>query len=153
MHSGNRSVPVRLAALSLALLLPACYVVQPLATPMPAPGTRIVGELSDRGMADMDPLLGPGATEVEGLVALADSSTWQLRVLRVDRRDLSSETWKGERVAFARSTFEDVHVRRLSKSRSYFMAGGILAAALVAARLFNVAGIADSGGGGTAPPQ
>jgi len=124
----------------------------PLAQPMPAPDTRIVAQVTDTGVLAMSNALGPGAREVEGIVAGADSASWDLRLLRVDYRGGSSVVWNGEPVRFPRSALSQAMERRFSKPRSWILAGAITASALLAARFMGVIG-GGSGGDETGPPH
>lgn len=143
----------RVAAGLVALLLPACYVSQPLTTPAPAPNTHIVADLTDRGTADMDPVLGPRAERIDAVVASADTVTWNLKLLRVSRRNARFEPWNGEVVPFPASAFDTVVVRRLSRGRSLLTAAAIAGGTVLLAALFHVVGVGDSNGGGGPTPQ
>jgi hypothetical protein len=147
----HRSVR-RTLALGCTLLLAACYTERPLATPLPAPATRIVAELTDPGIAALSDAIGPGALEVEGLVATADTAAWTLNMLRVDHRDGTSVPWNREVVKFPRSSLTRVMEKRLDRTKSWLAAGAITAGAIIAARLFHLIG-ADEGSEGTPVPQ
>src|SRR5207248_867880 len=67
-------------------LLAACYTQRPLTVPVPAVGTQIVASVTDSGVVAMSNALGPGAVEVEGVIAAADASAWELQLVRVDYR-------------------------------------------------------------------
>ena len=126
-------------------LLAACYTEAPLTTPVPAPETRIVAHVTDSGVVALSNMLGPGAVEVEGVVAAADADSWRLRMSRVDYCGGRSMTWNHEVVTFPRSTLANPTERRLDKGKSWLTAGIITATALLAARLLG------SIGGGETP--
>ena len=146
----NFTRPNRSAALGV-LLLTACYTQTPLETPAPAPASRIIANLSDSGTVVMANAIGPGADEVEGIVASADASAWTLNLVRVEHRGGTSVAWNREQVTFPRYALSKTTVKSLDKSKSW-MAGALIAAgALLASRLFTHGG-ADEPGGGPPPP-
>ncbi len=134
------------------LILPACYTQRPLETPVPSPTTRIIARVTDSGAVALGSSVGPGALEVEGVVATADEAVWNLNVLRVDYRGGSSVIWNRELVSFPRNALSNVNVTRVDKRRSWLTAGLITAGAFLAARLFNQLG-ADENTGTDPTPQ
>ena len=128
-------------ALGLMISLGACYAQRPLAVPVPA--TRVVATVTDSGIVTMSSAIGPGATEVEGVVVSADSSTWTLQLLRVAHRSGNYIVWNREEVTFPRSALTNVTERTLDQKRSLLTAGLITAAAFLIGGLFN----AITGGG------
>jgi hypothetical protein len=127
-------------AAPLLPLVAACYAQGPLITPVPAPGTHIVALVTDSGVVAMSNALGPGSTEVEGVVAAADASAWDLRMVRVDYRGGTSIAWNHELVTFPRPTLTRATEKRLDRGKSWIVAGAITATALLAARLFGAIG-------------
>ena len=138
----------RLGALGLLFMLAACYTQLPLATPLPVPEQRIVAQVTDTGVLAMSNALGPGAQEVEGIVATADATAWDLRMLRVDYRGGSSVTWNQEVVRFPRSALSQANERRFSKGRSWLMAAIVTSTALLAGKFLGIIG----GGDDNTPP-
>jgi hypothetical protein len=126
-----------------------CYTQRPLTAIVPAVGTDVVALLTDSGTVAMGNLLGPGVTEVEGVVAEADGNTWRLLMTRVDQRGGTSTLWNREPVTFPRNALTGVTVRRLDKKRSWMAAGIITATALIAARAFGAFSIPGEGGDAT----
>lgn len=126
----------------------ACWVERPLGTSVPAPQTRIVASVTDSGTVAMAGLIGSGATAVEGFIAAADASSWELSLLQVRHRDGRSVSWSRERVVFPRSALADPRERRLDRTRSWIAAGAIAASAILAAQIFDVVG----GGNEPTPP-
>lgn len=142
--------PRRSVALAV-LLLTACYSLDPLQAPAPPPAARIIATLTDTGTVVMANTVGPGASEIEGIVTSADANTWNLNLVRVEHRGGTSVNWNREPVTFPRYALTNPTVKRLDKTRSW-MAGALIAAgAFVATRLFGSAG-GDEGGGGPPPP-
>jgi len=143
-----RVTVARLGALGLLFMLAACYTQLPLATPLPVPEQRIVAQVTDTGVLAMSNALGPGAQEVEGIVATADATAWDLRMLRVDYRGGSSVTWNQEVVRFPRSALSQANERRFSKGRSWLMAAIVTSTALLAGKFLGIIG----GGDDNTPP-
>jgi hypothetical protein len=136
MHSSGlfrRSV-----ALGLMVSVMACYTQQPLVMAVPAPATRIVAQVTDSGVVAMSDAIGPGSTEVEGLVVSANGESWTLQLVRVDHRDGRSIVWNREQVTFPRDALTNVMERTLDKKRSWLTAGIITASALLVGGLFGV---------------
>jgi hypothetical protein len=139
----------RSVALGLMVSLAGCYTQRPLALAVPAPATRIVATVTDEGVVAMSNAIGPGSTEVEGIVVSANAETWTLQMLRVNHRGGQSVIWNREEVAFPRAALANVTERRLDKKRSWMTAGLITASALLVGGLF---GVITGGEGGEEPP-
>src|SRR5215210_5929555 len=112
------------------LLLTGCYTQAPLDASVPAPAARIIARLTDTGTVVMANTVGPGASEIEGIVTSADANTWSLNLLRVDHLGGTSVAWNREVVSFPRYTLTRPQLKRLDKTRSWG------AAALIAATAF-----------------
>ena len=143
----------RLPVLASACLLAACYTQAPLATAIPAPETRIVAQVTDTGVLAMGNAIGSGATEVEGIVAGADATSWDLRMLRVDYRNGTSVPWNRELVRFPRSALSQATERHFSKGRSWIMAGLLTSTAFLAGRFLGVFGGGDNTQNPPPPPH
>jgi len=139
-------------ATALLLVLCACYTRQPLSTSVPAPATRIVARVTDAGEAAIANAVGPGALEIEGVIASANDTVWNLNLLRVTHRGGSTINWNRELVALPRSALSDVRERRLNKSRSWLTAGAVAAGVLIGARVFGNGGVGEDAGGGIIVP-
>jgi hypothetical protein len=138
----------------LFLTVTACYTQRPLESAVPAPATRIIARVTDSGAVAIGGPVGPGALEVEGIVATADEAVWNVNLTRVDYRGGSSVVWNKELVAFPRNALSHVNVKRVSKSRSWMAAGLIAASAFLASRMFSEIGASGDGpGGGENPPN
>lgn len=136
----------------LFLGVAACYTQRPLETPVPAPATRIIARVTDSGAVAIGGPVGPGALEVEGVVATADETVWNLNLLRVDYRGGTSVVWNRELVSFPRNALSNVSEKKLNKPRSWLAAGLITAGAFLASRMFSQLGADEDGGGGVPPP-
>src|SRR5262245_24223245 len=137
------SRPVAFACL---LSSAACYVERPIDGAVPSPETHIVATVTDSGTVAMANLIGGGATAVEGVIANADASSWELSLLKVWNRE-GQVTWNRERVVFPRSVLSNARERSLDRTRSWLAAGVILAGGIAAAAIFDVVG----GGSETTP--
>ena len=149
--------PMRLTVAYLPLLgsvcLAACFTQAPLAGPVPAPETRIVAMVTDSGVLAMSNAIGPSATEVEGIVAGADATSWDLRLLRVEYRNGQSVPWNRELVRFPRSALSQATERRFSKGRSWIFAGLLTSTAFLAGRFLGVFGGGDNTDNQPPPPH
>jgi len=114
---------------------------------VPAAGTRIVAQVTDSGVVALSNALGAGPVQVEGVVAAADGTSWDLQLVRVDYRGGASVLWNHERVSFPRATLDHPTQKRLDRGKSWLVAGAVTATALLAARLFGAIG------GGETPNQ
>jgi hypothetical protein len=140
-------------AVVLLPLIAACYTQGPLTAPVPAPETRVVAQVTDSGLVAMSNALGPGAVEVEGVVAAADAAAWSLRVVRVDYRGGTSSVWNGEVVNFPRYLLTNATEKRLNRKKSWLAAGLITAGALLAARLTGAFGLGENPDRPPPPPN
>lgn len=125
-----------------------CYVQRPLTMAVPAPAMRIVATMTDSGVVAMSNAIGPGSTEIEGIVVSADTDRWTLEMLRVAHRGGTSVTWNREHVTFPRDALTNVTERSLDKRRSWLTAGLITASAFLVGGLFGaITGGGDEGDG------
>jgi hypothetical protein len=143
----------RYLGIVIAPLLAACYVQRPLTAPVPEASSRIVVQITDTGRAELANQIGPGASEVEGVVVSANDSAWDLEVLRVGYRVGPSQQWNRERVTFPRYALTNASERSLSRKKSWIMALAITGTALLAAKAFGALGFGGSGGGEPPPPN
>jgi hypothetical protein len=101
----------------------ACYVQRPVTSAAPAPTSRIVAFVTDTGSVVMSNAIGPGATEIEGVMVDSDGDHWRLQMLRVDQRGGFSTRWNREVVTFPRFALTNVTQKVLDKKRSWAFAG------------------------------
>jgi hypothetical protein len=123
------------ALTTLLVLLTACYNRVPLGLGVPEPDARIIARLTDTGADRMAGTIGVAATEIEGIVASATDSIWQLYLVRVDQRGGGSTIWNREPVSFPRSALTDPIEKRLDKKKSWLSAGALTVGAFLFARL------------------
>jgi hypothetical protein len=141
-----RRVP---AVLIVMICVTACYSQRPLTTPVPLLGTQIVAQLTDTGAVLMANQLGPGVTEVEGVVSETDGNNWKLLMTRVEQRGVGSTFWNREPVTFPRLALTRVTQRQFEKKRSWIIAGLIATTAIVAAHSFGAFSFGGEGGADT----
>lgn len=136
-----------LFALLLGVVGSGCYVYSPAAR-SPAPGTRLLLELNDRGRVALGDSIGPSGRVVEGTLTANSDSAFSLRVVRVGYLNGQSNNWNGEPLMVLRDLVGDVKERRFSKSRSWLTATGVSVAvvAFIASR-----GLLGFGSGGDDP--
>jgi hypothetical protein len=135
---GSQGRALRRTSLALACLvgLTGCYRTTELATPVPAPGTRIVAELTPTGAERMEDLIGAEAVAVEGRVAETRPEGWELSLLRVDHRGTLGVQWSGEHVVFPTEALRGVRERRLDPVRTGAFTAALGAVLFVLARNF-----------------
>jgi hypothetical protein len=129
-----------------------CYMERPLETPVPAPSTRVLAQLTDSGTVALSNALGAGALGVEGVVASADAQTWTLQMVRVSHRDGRTIEWNREAVVFPRNVLAQPTVKVLDKKRSWLAAGGIVVGAFLLAQTFDLFGSSEDEGDEPPPP-
>jgi len=130
----------------------ACYDQAPLTT-VPTPQTHLIAEVTDTGTVVMANAIGPGALEVEGVVADADQDTWKLSLTRVDHRGGSSVLWNHEVVSFPRFALTNATVKRVDKTRSWLVGALLAGGAILAAKMFTTGGNDDPNGNPPPPPH
>ncbi len=134
-----------LAGVCVALLgfQTSCYTLQPFRTDVPPGGDRVGIILNDRGRVLMDQVLGPSVDMVEGSIAGVDSAAFRVSVARVVTIRGDATTWTGETVVVPREGVAGFRERKLSKTRSWVLAG-ILLGAIV----YSIVGLGINGLGG-----
>jgi hypothetical protein len=137
------------STVALMLLLPqlaGCFQYVPATTEAVPTGSRISFGVTDPGRVALSDAVGPGVQRIEGrLVATTDTSL-VLSVLAIEHVDLRVPLkWRGEQVAVPRNYVTDVREWRLSKGRSWLLAGLIAVGAVVAAQLA-ITGFGSDGG-------
>jgi outer membrane murein-binding lipoprotein Lpp len=143
------------AGLLPCLLLAGCYNQVPLPAQDPAPSTRVVVHLGQGGSDEVARQLGPGVVAVEGDVSAVRPDAIDLFVRNTQAQNGGSTPWNGEPVTIPRSAVTSVELRTLNRTRSFLLAGAIVAGTLLVARLLG--GVVfdgdGGGGGGPVPPQ
>lgn len=117
-----------------------CYTSLPFQTELPRTN-RVQIVLNDAGRVQMGTLLGPAVNMVEGTVVSQDSSTIRLQVQKVTTIGGQSSQWTGESVDIPRSGIAGFQARRLSKARSWILAGVLLGALVLSISVFGLDGL------------
>jgi len=138
------------ALLPLALAGIGCYTYAPLATPDPAPGTKVALVLSDQGRVGMGPSVGQGAARVEGAVVGSSDTAYVLSVSDVYGINGRRSPWTGEMVQVQRAYVANSLQRRFSRGRTLTVAGGAAAAVVAFFLTRNLLGL--GGGESTGVP-
>lgn len=103
-----------------------CYVYTPVAAP-PAPGTRLLLELNDRGRVGLGGSIGSSANSVEGLLQEGSDSTYSLKVVSVSYLNGQRNQWNSEPLVVSRDFVRDVKSRQFSKTRTVITVGALIA--------------------------
>jgi hypothetical protein len=117
---------VAAALLAVMSLNTACYVDKPITT-APAPGQQVSLVVSDQGRVALGPQLGAGVHVVEGTLASVEGEDMMVRVARVRMLNGPTSNWSGEQVRVRRGDVAVFQERRLSKRRSFLVAGVVVA--------------------------
>lgn len=137
----------RITALVAAMLLlpgaTGCYESHAARTTVLPAGTQVSLSITDRGRVALGPQMGEGVVRLNGRVAQASDSLYVVRVSSVDYLAAPTGHWAGEEIKVPRDYVASVAERRLSRKRSWVMAGIVVGAIAVVA-----AGIKIIGGGG-----
>jgi len=109
--------------------------------------------LTDSGTSHFWPYLGPDVGDLRGRLVTADHQALALSVESVEQRHGQVLSWKGETVTLGREYVAHMNERHLSKSRTFLIAAGSVAAFLTAITTFTNLGIGSAGGGGGGQPR
>lgn len=137
-------------ALGLSLGTTGCYNMRPTELSGGISGQRVVIGLTDEGSREMTPLVGADAVSLEGVVIQAEAERWLLSMRSVQHTS-GGTRWNGESIAVPASAMESVVEKRLSRSRTGLLIGGIVAGAIALAHEFIDIGPSDGGDGGGSP--
>jgi len=142
---------VRLSFCSAALLLCGCYASYPINMAQARPGTKLRVGLTDAGSDSLARYLGPGVQTVDGKLLRSTDTDVSLGVTQISMRSGIDQYWKGEAVVLPKYSVATVQERRMSKPRTFLLAGAIIAA-LATVKLSGVGGSSGAptshGGGG-----
>lgn len=112
------------ALVLLATQLAGCYTYVPATSTQMAPGARVSVAVTDRGRSELGERVGPGVRRLSGTVVISTDTSLVLSVSTVDFIDVPVPVrWNGDRIVVGRSLLSEVRERRLSRSRSWVMAG------------------------------
>jgi hypothetical protein len=124
-----RRVPLGLMMLPL---LAGCYTLQPLvgSRPEPAPGTRLVIELTDAGRVAMANQMGPDVARFESRLVRQTDSAYVLSVSLVVGAWGAQTRWNGEQVTLRTDDVRTIGERRFSAGRTALAVAGATAGAM-----------------------
>lgn len=118
MSSSAPPLGRHLILVSVMFSLLACRTYVPLQNPTALEGKRIRATLTDRGVADLAPAVGPGVESLDGRVIESDSAAIVLSVSALQYRSGIDNIWNGEPVMVARSSIETLREERISRTRT-----------------------------------
>jgi hypothetical protein len=146
LHLPGRRLAVCAAALPIVT---GCYSARPIRDLNGVPqGERVVVTLTSGGTDALTQMVGPQVRQLEGELVGAATDSLELRLLRTVREDNRTEPWQRQRVRVARTQVAAVEERRLDRTRSWLMAGAVVAGVVLLGLIVNAAG----GESGEAPP-
>jgi hypothetical protein len=110
-------------------LLAGCYTMQPLvgSRPEPAPGTRLVIELTDAGRTAIASQMGPDVARFESRLVRQTDSAYVLSVSLVVNMWGAQTRWNGEQVTLRTDLVRTIGERRFSAGRTALAATGATA--------------------------
>ena len=138
-------------------LLAGCYTMQPLvgSRPEPAPGTRLVVELTDAGRVAMANQMGPDVARFESRLVRQTDSAYVLSVSMVVGAWGAQARWNGEQVTLRTDYVRTIGERRFSAGRTALVAVGTTASimAFVLTRSLLGGGSSTDPNNPTTPPN
>ena len=138
-------------------LLAGCYTMQPLvgSRPEPAPGTRLVIELTDAGRVAMANQMGPDVARFESRLVRQTDSAYVLSVSMVVGAWGAQARWNGEQVMLRTDYVRTIGERRFSAGRTALVAVGTTASimAFVLTRSLLGGGSSTDPNNPTTPPN
>ena len=122
--TGRRATAILVAALHL--LCTACFAYTPVQT-MPQPGAQVALEVTDEGRVALSEKIGPGVVRLEGTLAGVDGEALLVDASAVRQVRGYISDLGGVRVTLPRQFVTRVDERRLSRSRTLLVVGGVVA--------------------------
>ncbi len=133
-------------------LLAGCYVYQPVGMATPPPGRPVRLTLTDAGTASLASELGPSVEAVGGKLVGNTADAYVLALSDSRKRNGAEIDWRGEQVSISKSLVATIQQRQFSRGRTALVAGGVVAALLVARQtLWGPGGVFGGGGPGPGP--
>jgi len=120
---------MRLTTMRSVAMLSTCTLAAACTTYTPVPVTSALNDqnarvrLTQQGMIDLGPLLGGGASELEGRIVSANDSTLTISVTSLTRLTGVEETWNGEQTKIALTDVSAVEREQSAVARSIVGAG------------------------------
>jgi hypothetical protein len=122
------------ALVAMVALLPnvtGCYESLAVRTAVVPVGTQVSLAITDRGRVALGPQMGEGVVRLNGTVADASDSVYVVKISSVDYLAAPTGHWTGEEIKVPRDYIASVEERRLSRKRSWLMAGLAVGAIVV----------------------
>ena len=136
----------------LVPLLGGCYVYQPVTTASPPTGRPVRLTLTDAGTANLASELGPSVEAVGGKLIDNTADAYVVALSESRKRNGSEIDWRGEQVSISKSLVASIQQRQFSRARTAVVAGGVIAALLVARQaLWGPGGVFGGGPPGPGP--
>ena len=132
-----------------SVLTVGCYTYTPVAPSAAVSGERTRVALTEGGSFEVARYIGPYANTLDGRIVQRDDSGLVVSVVQVTRRSGVEETWRGESVRVPNDAVSSITRPKLSRPRSFLLAGGVVATTLgVTALLGGGSILSGSGRGG-----
>jgi len=127
------------ASVAVGLLIPqltGCYQYVPTSGSALSNGATVSVGVTDAGRAALSEHVGPGIRRIEGRVVSSTDSSLVLSVTAVDYIDRPVPApWGGEQLVLSRNIVSEIREKRLSRTRSWLLAGVIAVAAVAVSQL------------------
>jgi hypothetical protein len=131
-------------------LLAACYVYQPGGVATLPTGRPVRLTLTDAGTASLASELGPSVEAVGGKLIDNTADAYVVALSDSRKRNGTEIDWRGEQVSISKSLVASIQQRQFSRGRTALVAGGVVAALLVARQtLWGPGGVFGSGSPGS----
>lgn len=125
----------RLASIAGALLLTACYTLQPIGGAAPVDGRQLAFDVTDAGRVALGGAMGPSITRIEGRLLRRENDEFVVAVSSVTFIGGGTQAWSGETVRVQPGHIGTVYEKRLSKGRTVtLVALGVGAMAFIVTR-------------------
>ena len=147
----RRGIAIAVGGLHLCT---ACYSYAPVHTP-PAPGAQIALEVTDEGRVALNEKIGPGVVRLEGTLAGVEGDELLVDAQAVRQVHGYIADLGGVRIRLPQRFVTRIDERRLSRKKTFLVAGGIVAAvvAFFVTKGFGGRGTPPEGTGGGGPDQ
>ena len=122
--TGRRATAILVAALHL--LCTACFAYTPVQT-TPQPGAQVALEVTDEGRVALSEKIGPGVVRLEGTLAGVDGEALLVDASAVRQVRGYISDLGGVRVRLPQQYVARMDERRLSRSRTLIVIGGVVA--------------------------
>lgn len=131
-----------------SLLLQGCYESTPLEQGTPPATQRVELVLNDKGRVAVQDKLGPRVDKVEGMVVSESESSYTMSVYHVSQLSGVGSTFSGQQVAIDKDGTTGFQLRRINKTRTVLLAGGVVVGVVaIFGKTLNI-----GGGGADTPP-